>query len=215
MRVDTVRRWLAHRTGRSVKMAVASLVCLLAHAARAQEPVISKDTISVHRIERGNMPLRQIAAGHITALMPPTAIVTVMAADGERCEVGRPAAVQFAPPRTIMGKVTKVSRDSDCEIEFSEAFPDNITVGAGIRSLIETGDLANVVFFDRPADSVPNSQAAVFLVEPDGHFARRVTVRYGKMSGPQIQVVEGLSPGDRVIVTDMSKWLTFERVRLQ
>ena len=48
-----------------------------------------------------------------------------------------------------------------------------------------------------------------------GAYARRVTIRYGRMSGPLIQVLEGLSPGDRVIVTDMSQWSNVERVRIE
>jgi hypothetical protein len=46
-------------------------------------------------------------------------------------------------------------------------------------------------------------------------FAYRRTVRYGMLSGPLIQVVSGLDPGDRVIVTDMSQWEKAERVKLE
>jgi HlyD family secretion protein len=53
------------------------------------------------------------------------------------------------------------------------------------------------------------------VIEPNGNFARRVKVRYGQLSGPLIQVVDGLAPGDKVIVTDMSKRNDSERVRLQ
>ncbi|MBV9224239.1 MAG: hypothetical protein JOY85_09435 [Acidobacteriaceae bacterium] len=84
-----------------------------------------------------------------------------------------------------------------------------------VGALIEAAELKNVVFFGRPADSSANSVATLFVIEPDSSFARRVTVRYGKISGPLIQVVEGLAPGDRVIVTDMSKWASYPRVRIQ
>jgi hypothetical protein len=35
------------------------------------------------------------------------------------------------------------------------------------------------------------------------------------MSGPLIQVLHGLKPGDKVIVTDMSKWADIARVRIE
>ncbi len=53
------------------------------------------------------------------------------------------------------------------------------------------------------------------MPEPDSAFARRVTVRYGAISGPLKQIVEGIAPGDRVIVTDTSKWAKYPRVRIQ
>jgi HlyD family secretion protein len=71
------------------------------------------------------------------------------------------------------------------------------------------------VFFGRPADSSPNSEATIFVLEKDGQSARRVTVHYGKISGALIQVLDGLSPGDRVIVSNVSKWLKYQHVRIQ
>ena len=165
------------------------------------------------------MPLRQNATGAVVALQPPSAVVTVAVGTGERCEVGRKGVIQFDPPKLITGRVVRTSQNkndgSGCEIEFSEPLPANIAVGTSLRVLIEVGEMQDVVFFGRPADSSANSEATVFVLEPGDDFARRVVVRYGKISGPQIQVIAGLSPGDRVIVTDMSQWAAYGRVRLQ
>jgi len=137
-----------------------------------------------------------------------------------RCEPGRSARVQIDPsPRAIAGKVVKGSKEGTeagtCEVELSDAVPAGTTIGQKIGALIEVGELTDVVFFGRPAGSSANSEATIFVLEPGSSFARRATVRYGKMSGPLIQVVEGLAPGDRVIVTDMSKWAAYPRVRIQ
>ena len=77
-----------------------------------------------------------------------------------------------------------------------------------------TDEMKDIVFFGRPAISKPNSTATLFVLEGNSH-ARRVTVRYGVISGPLIQVLDGLVPGERVIVTDMSKWADVARVRLE
>jgi hypothetical protein len=87
-------------------------------------------------------------------------------------------------------------------------------VSTRVDALVQTGELTNVVFFGRPAASSANREAIVFVLEPGSAFARRATVRYGAISGPLIQIVEGLAPGDRVIVTDMSKWAKYPRVRI-
>jgi HlyD family secretion protein len=137
-----------------------------------------------------------------------------------RCEPGRSARVQIDPsPRAIAGKVVKGSKDGTkagaCEVELSDAVPAGTTIGQKVGALIEVGELTDVVFFGRPARSSANSEATIFVLEPGSSFARRATVRYGKMSGPLIQVVEGLAPGGRVIGTDMSKWAAYPRVRIQ
>jgi HlyD family secretion protein len=77
-----------------------------------------------------------------------------------------------------------------------------------------TDEMKDIVFFGRAAISKPNSTATLFVLEGNSH-ARRVTVRYGVISGQLIQVLDGLVLGERVIVTDMSKWTNFARVRLE
>jgi multidrug efflux pump subunit AcrA (membrane-fusion protein) len=72
-----------------------------------------------------------------------------------------------------------------------------------------------VLFFGRPADVRPQSTSSAFVLEPDGQHARRVVVEYGRQSGSFIEIVTGLSEGDRVIVTDMSRWAGHDRVRLK
>jgi HlyD family secretion protein len=137
----------------------------------------------------------------------------------EPCELGQKASIQIDPPAVITGKIVRVTQtqngsNQSCEIGLSGPLPGS-ALGRQVGALIEVGELKNVVFFERPADSSPNSEAPIFVIEPGDHFARRVVIHYGQIPGPLIQVVDGLSPGDRVIVTDMSKWSTRPRVRLQ
>ena len=47
-----------------------------------------------------------------------------------------------------------------------------------------------------------------------GRAARRQTVRLGRASSAAIEVLDGLAPGDRIIVSDMSRWDRFDRVVL-
>ncbi len=160
------------------------------------------------------MPLFEQATGSLTSLHPPRAVPALSSANGE-CKSGSSARIQIEPfPRGIEGKVVSGSKDS-CEIELSEGLPEGAAVGNKARALVEAGEMKDVVYFARPADSVANGVATLFLLEPDSAFARRTKVKYGEISGPFIQIVEGLAPGDRVVVTDMSKWTSYPRVRIQ
>lgn len=196
------------------------LVCLLPLAAQEQEPVISKDAHSIHTVERGNMPLFAQATGSLTSLDPPRATLTLSDKPTAPCQPGQNAKVQIDPsPRPLQGKVVKGSPEGTkpgrCEVEITQAVPARVIVGQKVGALIAVDELKDVVFFGRPADSSADRVATLFVVESNSSFARRTTVRYGKMSGPLIQVVEGVAPGDHVIVTDMSKWTAYPRVRLQ
>jgi len=81
--------------------------------------------------------------------------------------------------------------------------------------LIEVGELKDVVYFERPATARANAEMPLFVLEPNGEFAKRTTVLFGRQSGALIQIVSGLSPGDLVIVTDTSKWNSQERLRIK
>jgi len=67
----------------------------------------------------------------------------------------------------------------------------------------------------RPAFGQPNSRVTLFKLAPDGESATRVAVGLGRGSVHRIEVLEGLSEGDRVVLSDMSTWDAVDRVRLE
>lgn len=75
--------------------------------------------------------------------------------------------------------------------------------------------LDDVVYVGRPTFGQAGQQVSIFKVTEDGQYADRVTVRLGAASVNEIEVVEGLQPGDVVILSDMSQWDGFDRVRLK
>jgi len=188
--------------------------------AQVSEPTFSRDAISVHQVRRGTMPLREMASGFITSIDPPTATVSLPLKSRDALRTGQTASIQIKPPKVIYGRLARIEKDSSnemitAEIEFSEPLPVGTTSGIKVSALIDVGELSDVVFFERPADSRPNTESTIFLIEPDGQHAKRVKVRYGHQSGALMEIISGLSPGDRVIVTDMSAYAGYERVQLK
>lgn len=184
-----------------------------------REPVVKRETVSIHTVEHGSMSIFASASGSLTSLQPRRAVLTFENNQG-RCESGRAARLVVAEnPRAFAGKVVRrqegVSEVEKCEVEFVDAPPEGAVVGSKVGALIEVDKMKNVVFFGRPAGSLPNSTGTIFVLEEETSSARRVTVRYGVRSGPLIQVLDGLAPGDKVIVTDMSKWADAPRIRLE
>ena len=72
-----------------------------------------------------------------------------------------------------------------------------------------------MVYVGRPAFGQEQNLVSLFRVNPDGDEATRVKVRLGKSSVNTVQILEGLKPGDKVILSDMSAWDAYDRVRLK
>jgi HlyD family secretion protein len=87
----------------------------------------------------------------------------------------------------------------------------NLTVDATIN----IGKLGGVVWIGRPAYSAANSSEPLFKIVDEGTAAQRVNVKFGHASAQTIQIVSGLKVGDKVILSDMSRWEKFQRIQLK
>ena len=74
-------------------------------------------------------------------------------------------------------------------------------------------ELNDIIFVGRPAFGQENSSVSLFKVLPNGE-AVRTTVKLGRSSVSTIEIVEGLQPGDQVILSDMSTWDEYQRIKL-
>ena len=84
-----------------------------------------------------------------------------------------------------------------------------------IEGTIQIDRLEDVVYMGRPAFGQANSTVGLFVLSDDRSEATRVQVRLGAGSVNQVQVLDGLSEGDVVILSDMSNSESAERVRLR
>ena len=73
--------------------------------------------------------------------------------------------------------------------------------------------LDDVIFVGRPAFGQEESTITLFKLSPDGE-AHRTKVVLGRSSVNTIEIREGLQPGDQVILSDMSSYDQFDRVKL-
>ncbi len=74
--------------------------------------------------------------------------------------------------------------------------------------------LEDVLYVGRPVFGQEKSSVGLFRLEEEGEKASRVRVQFGRMSINSVEVLGGLNVGDRVILSDMSAWDDFDRVRL-
>jgi HlyD family secretion protein len=83
-----------------------------------------------------------------------------------------------------------------------------------VDGTIELERLDDVVFIGRPVFGQENSTVQIFKLEPDGKYANRVKVQLGRSSVNTIEVRDGLKVGDQVVLSDMSSYDNYDRIRL-
>ena len=84
-----------------------------------------------------------------------------------------------------------------------------------VDGTIELERMGDILFVGRPVFGQEESVVSLFKVEADGTHASRMRVSLGRASVNTIEVLEGLQPGDQVVLSDMSSWDQFDRVRIE
>lgn len=83
-----------------------------------------------------------------------------------------------------------------------------------VDGTVQLERLDNVVYVGHPAFGQEKSTVGIFKLDPSGDYASRVQVALGRSSVTTVEIVSGLQPGDRVILSDMSQWDAADRVKL-
>lgn len=121
---------------------------------------------------------------------------------------------------TIVGYVARIdpavqSATVLIDVSLPEELPRSARPDLSIDGTVEIERLDDVVYVGRPAFGQANSRVGIFKLVEGGNYAERVSVQLGPSSVNQIVVLDGLQPGDVVILSDMSQWDGHDRVRLR
>lgn len=100
------------------------------------------------------------------------------------------------------------------DVTLTGELPKGARPDLSVDGTIELERLDDVIFVGRPAFGQERSTVGIFRLAADGGEASRVQVRLGRSSVNTIEILEGLQPGDRVILSDMSQWDANDRIRL-
>ena len=93
------------------------------------------------------------------------------------------------------------------------ALPSGARPDLSVDGTIQLERLDNVIYVGRPAFGQENSTVQLFKLTKDGE-ALRAPVKLGRSSVDKIEIIEGLVPGDQVILSDMSAQDSFDRIRI-
>ena len=134
-------------------------------------------------------------------------------------QIGQSAAIDTRNG-VIPGHVTRIDPAVEngtvtVDVALDGALPRGARPDLTVDGTIELERMDDVLFVGRPVFGQEESVVSLFRVEADGTHASRMRVSLGRASVNTIEVLEGLQPGDRVVLSDMSTWDQFYRVRIE
>jgi HlyD family secretion protein len=120
----------------------------------------------------------------------------------------------------IQGSVSRIdpaAREGTFEIDATLVgpLPPSARPDLSVDGTIELERLRDVLKVGRPAFGQAQQTIGMFVLSPDGTEAERRTVKLGRNSVSQIEILEGLKEGDQVIISDTSALDSYNRIRVR
>jgi len=119
-----------------------------------------------------------------------------------------PGRVSRIDPAVQNGTVT-------VDVALEGELPKGARPDLSVDGTIELERLTDILFVGRPAYGQEQSVISLFRVEADGVTCMSTKVTVGRTSVNTIEVKAGLKAGDQVILSDMSQFDAFDRVKLK
>jgi multidrug efflux pump subunit AcrA (membrane-fusion protein) len=120
----------------------------------------------------------------------------------------------------VAGRVSRMDPASQggtvtIDVSLDGPLPRGARPDQSVDGTVQLERLRNVVFTGRPSVGDANSLISLYRLDPDGKTASRAAVRLGRVSANAVEIVEGLNPGDKVILSDLSLPDNSERIRIK
>jgi len=120
----------------------------------------------------------------------------------------------------VRGRVSRIDPSSSggmvtVDIALTDSLPRGARPDLSVDGTIEIERLGQVLHVGRPTYGQANSTIGLFRLSPDGDEAVRVQVSLGRTSANAVEIVGGLEAGDLVILSDMTRFGSVDRVRVK
>jgi HlyD family secretion protein len=119
---------------------------------------------------------------------------------------------------TVTGRVSRVDSAVQngtvtVDIKLEQPLPKGARPDLSVEGTIELERLDNVIYVGRPVLADADAEVMLFKLTSNKE-AVRTRVKLGRSSVTTIEVLQGLQPGDQIILSDMSQWQSHDRIRL-
>jgi multidrug efflux pump subunit AcrA (membrane-fusion protein) len=162
----------------------------------------------------GSLLLKVVQPGKLKA------VLQIPESQAKDVALGQSASIDTRSNGLIVGHVSRkdpsaVSGTVTIDIALDGALPQGAVPDLSVDGTIQIEKLNNVLYTGRPGYGGSTGPVGLFKIVENGHAAVRVQVLLGRSSVTSVEIVKGLSKGDKVILSDMTQFDNVERVRLK
>ena len=101
------------------------------------------------------------------------------------------------------------------ELELKGTLPVNARPDLTVEGHINTSQFTHTLFSQQPANIAANDRRPVFVLKQGQNIATRTPVTFGAVSGNHIQILDGVMPGDHIVVSDMTDYAEQTSITVQ
>ncbi|MDR1594588.1 MAG: HlyD family efflux transporter periplasmic adaptor subunit [Prevotellaceae bacterium] len=128
----------------------------------------------------------------------------------DRVFIGLPATVTYLNKKYQL-KITKLNpeikdRMFEIDLMFTDETPDNLRIGKTYRIQIELGQPEDALIVDKGNFYQSTGGQWIFKLDKSGNKAFRTNIAVGRQNPSQYELIEGLSVGDKVIISGYSSF---------
>jgi HlyD family secretion protein len=110
----------------------------------------------------------------------------------------------------VRGHVTRVDPAAKAgsvavDVALDDPLPSAARPELRIDGIIEVERIASTLSIRKPPRAIGETASTLLRLDADRKL-RRIAVRLGRTTSTRVQVLEGLAPGDKVVVSDTSQW---------
>ena len=190
-------------------------------------PVVDKTAVWVDTVKKGPMVIGVRALGTVAPQAKGAkassngtiVLLRIPQAQAKGVKIGEAVSIDThngIVPGHVAGVVPVVIGGvMTAEVKLDGPAPEGTKPGQEVDCTVEIEKLDNVIFVGRPVFGQPNTTVSLYKLDPDGKGANLVQVQLGRASVNTIEILSGLQPADKVILSDMSAWDSFNRIRLE
>ncbi|MDQ3428047.1 MAG: HlyD family efflux transporter periplasmic adaptor subunit [Gemmatimonadota bacterium] len=146
------------------------------------------------------------------------AVLRIPETQAKDVTLGQPAAIDTRNG-IVKGRVARIdpavqNGTVTVDVLLEGELPRGARPDLSVDGTIQVERLDDVLHLGRPAYGQANSSVGLFKLVEEGAAAVRTPVRLGRTSVNTVEVLGGLQRGEKVIISDMSRWDAYERVRV-
>jgi hypothetical protein len=100
------------------------------------------------------------------------------------------------------------------EAKIIDPLPVSARPDINVQGVISAGAIANTLYIETPVNIAGHSNANLFVLDESDEYATLSPIQFGKIAGRYIQITGGLKKDQKVVVSDIEKWRSFDQILL-